>query len=115
MEVSLNQKVLILVLKSVWNHSSFEGQNLCKAKWGFQSIFKMTPFETRRDQDFIKQSLFANTLCDKSFINYFGTKSIFEEGSDSLLNRERPAKRIYSYPSHIWAPMDQVNTLASFK
>ena len=61
----------------------------------------MTPFETRRDQDFIKQSLFANTLFDKSFINHFGNKSIFKEGSDSPLNREGPAKRIYSYPSHI--------------
>jgi len=63
---------------------------------GFQSIFKATPFEARRGQEFIKQNPFAIVLFDKLFINYFGNKSIFEEGSDSLLNREGPAKRNYS-------------------
>ena len=82
-----------------------KGKTFTKRKWGFQSIFKMTPFETRRDQDFIKQSLFANTLFDKSLINHFGNKSIFEEGSDSLLNRENLPKGfivILVIFEHLW-------------
>ena len=67
----------------------------------FQNIFKATPFETRRGEEFIKQNLFTNILFSKSFANHFGNKLIFGKDSDSLLNREGPAERISNCPSHI--------------
>ena len=67
----------------------------------FQNIFKATPFETRRGEEFIKQNLFTNILFSKSFANHFGNKLIFEKDSNSLLNTERPTEKIYNCPSHI--------------
>ena len=57
-----------------------KGKAFAKQTGVFQSIFKATPFETRRGQEFIKRKPFTIILFDKSFINHFGNKSIFEEG-----------------------------------
>ena len=76
--------------------SLLKGKAFAKKNGVFQSIFKATPFEARRGQEFIKQNPFTIVLFDKSFENHFGNKSILEEGSDSLLNWEGPATRKYS-------------------